>query len=44
METTSEGVKSVTADRITWHLVNAIQELTTQVETLKSQVETLKGE
>ena len=44
VETTSEGVKSVTADRITWHLVNAIQELTTQVETLKSQVETLKGE
>ena len=44
VETTSEGVKSVTADRITWHLVNAVQELTAQVETLKTEVETLKGE
>jgi hypothetical protein len=44
VETTSEGVKSVTADRITWHLVNAVQELTAQVETLKQEVETLKGE
>ena len=44
VETTSEGVKSVTADRITWHLVNAVQELTTQMETLKTEISTLKGE
>ena len=44
VSTTSQGVKSVDPDNITWHLVNAVQELTTQVETLKQEVATLKGE
>ena len=44
VSTTSQGVKSVDPDNITWHLVNAVQELTAQVETLKQEVETLKGE
>ena len=43
VSTTSQGVKSVDPDNITWHLVNAVQELSTQVETLKQEVETLKA-
>ena len=37
------GVKVVNPTNLTWYLVNAVQELTTQVETLKTEVATLKG-
>jgi len=40
----STGVKSVNADNITWYLVNAVQELSTQVDELKAEIQTLKGE
>ena len=35
---------SVTTDNILWTLINAVQELSTQVDELKQEVETLKGE
>jgi hypothetical protein len=40
----STGVKSVNPDNITWYLVNAVQELSTQVDELKAEIQTLKGE
>jgi hypothetical protein len=40
----STGVKSVNPDNLTWYLVNAVQELSTQVDELKAEIQTLKGE
>ena len=39
----STGVLGVCADEITWHLVNAVKELSAKVETLQSEINTLKG-
>ncbi len=44
VETQSTGVKTVNPDNITWYLVNAVQELSTQVDELKAEIQTLKGE
>ena len=40
----STGVKSVNPDNITWYLVNAVKELSSQVDDLKEEIKTLKGE
>ena len=40
----SSGVKTVNPDSLTWYLVNAVQELSTQVDELKQELKTLKGE
>ena len=40
----STGVKTVNPDNITWYLVNAVKELSTQVDELKAEIQTLKGE
>ena len=40
----STGVKTVNPDNLTWYLVNAVQELSTQVDELKQELKTLKGE
>ena len=40
----STGVKSVNPDNLTWYLVNAVKELSTQVDELKAEITTLKGE
>ena len=40
----STGVKSVNPDNLTWYLVNAVKELSTQVDELKAEIQTLKGE
>jgi hypothetical protein len=40
----STGVKSVNPDNITWYLVNAVKELSSQVDELKAEIQTLKGE
>ena len=40
----STGVKSVNPDNITWYLVNAVKELSSQVDELKDEIQTLKGE
>ena len=42
--TQSTGVKTVSNDNLTWYLVNAVQELSTQVDELKAKITTLKGE
>ena len=42
--TESTGVKTVDADNMTWYLVNAVKELSTQVDELKAEIQTLKGE
>ena len=42
--TQSTGVKTVDNDNLTWYLVNAVQELSTQVDELKAEIQTLKGE
>ena len=42
--TQSTGVKTVNNDNLTWYLVNAVQELSTQVDELKQELKTLKGE
>jgi len=39
----STGVKSVNPDNLTWYLVNAVKELSTQVDELKAEIQTLKG-
>ena len=40
----STGVKSVNPDNLTWYLVNAVKELSSQVDELKAEIQTLKGE
>ncbi len=40
----STGVKTVNPDNLTWYLVNAVKELSTQVDELKAEIQTLKGE
>ena len=35
----STGVKSVNADNITWYLVNAVKELSTQIKELENKLE-----
>ena len=40
----STGVLSVNPDNITWYLVNAVKELSSQVNELKQEIENLKGE
>ena len=40
----STGVKNVNPDNLTWYLVNAVKELSTQVDELKAEIQTLKGE
>jgi hypothetical protein len=40
----STGVKTVNPDNLTWYLVNAVKELSTQVDELKQELKTLKGE
>ena len=40
----STGVKTVNTDNLTWYLVNAVQELSTQVDELKQELIALKGE
>jgi len=42
--TQSTGVKTVNTDNLTWYLVNAVQELSTQVGELQSELKALKGE
>lgn len=39
----STGVLSVDTDNLTWYLVNAVKQLSTQVETLKAEIAALKG-
>ena len=41
--TQSTGVKTVNTDNLTWYLVNAVQELSTQVGELQSELKALKG-
>jgi hypothetical protein len=41
--TQSTGVKTVSTDNLTWYLVNAVKELSTQVDELKKELKTLKG-
>jgi hypothetical protein len=40
----STGVKSVNPDNLTWYLVNAVKELSSQVDELKEELKVLKGE
>ena len=40
---TTHGVYSVNPDNITWYLVNAVQELSSQVEELKDKIKVLEG-
>jgi hypothetical protein len=40
----STGVKTVNPDNLTWHLVNAVKELSATVETLTARIEELEGE
>ena len=37
------GVKSVQSDKLNWHMINAIKELSAQVEALTARIETLEG-
>ena len=39
----STGVKTVNADNLTWYLVNAVKELSSQVESLKQEINDIKG-
>ena len=43
VKTQSTGVKSVDPDNLTWYLVNAIKELSTEVTTLKTEIAALKS-
>jgi len=40
----SNGILSVNPENMTWHLVNAVKELSSQVTALQSEVKILKGE
>jgi len=40
----STGVLSVNPDNMTWHLVNAVKELSAQVTALTERLTTLEGE
>ena len=44
VKTESTGVKTVSPDNMTWYLVNAVKELSTQVEELKTEIKILKEE
>jgi len=44
VNTEDTGCKTVNPDNITWYLVNAVKELSTQVDELKAEIQTLKGE
>ncbi len=37
------GVKSVQSDKLNWHMINAIKELSAQVDALTARIETLEG-
>jgi hypothetical protein len=37
------GVKSVQSDKLNWHMINAIKELSAQVNALTARIETLEG-
>ena len=37
VKTEKNGVKSVDAEKYTWYLINAVQELSAEVEQLKSK-------
>ena len=43
VETQSTGVKTVNPDNMTWYLVNAVKELSTQVKELKKNSHKPKG-
>ena len=40
----NRGIKNVQDDEIKWHLIKAIQDLSTTVDKLKAEIQTLKGE
>ena len=44
VNTEDTGCKTVNPDNLTWYLVNAVKELSTQVDELKAEITTLKGE
>jgi hypothetical protein len=44
VNTESTGVKAVNPDNLTWYLVNAVKELSSQLDELKAEIQTLKGE
>ena len=41
--TESTGVKTVNTDNLTWYLVNAVQELKTELDAAKARITTLEG-
>jgi hypothetical protein len=43
VKTTSSGVKSIITDDITWHMLNAVKELSAKNDALLARIETLEG-
>ena len=37
------GIKTVDSDNLTWYLINAVKELSTEVTTLKTEIAALKS-
>jgi hypothetical protein len=39
----STGVLSVDSDNLTWHMINAIKQLKSELDSVKAELATLKG-